>query len=86
MTTETMDDLPEFDEPELFPRIQIYITGTLDVGRGWAVAVAVQTADGKNVLQRWSRAGGSLSHGEAKMIADLTTAYEIALSNLQVFG
>lgn len=86
MTIEMTPDLPEFDEPEMFPRIQIYLTGTLDVGRGWAVAVAVQTADGKNVLQRWSRAGGSLSHGEAKMIADLTTAYEIALSNLQVFG
>jgi len=86
MTIEMTTDQEEFDEPELFPRIMIYLTGTLDVGRGWAVTMSVQTADGKNVLQRWSRAGGSLSHGEGKMIGDLTAAYEVAMSNLQVFG
>lgn len=85
MTIETTDD-QAFTEPELFPHVMIYLTGSLDVGRGWTVTLSVQTADGKNVMQRWSRAGGSLSHGRSKMTSDLETAYDMALGALQVFG
>lgn len=85
MTAELIDDLDEHDEPELFPVVMIYITGKLDVGRGWSVTCSVQTADGKNVMNRWGRQGGSIEHGRQKMLADLDTAYGMAMESMQAF-
>lgn len=64
-------------EEELFPVVMVYLTIKLDHSRGWSNAVRVQTPDGANVLRSWGRSGGSLSHGLAKTIDDLTTAYQM---------
>jgi len=86
MNIDTTDPDESGQQLEMFPQVNIYLTATLETARGWGVRVSVQTPDGRDVIQRWSRAGGSIPSGLGKMSSDLETAMEIACQYLQAFA